>query len=50
MPGGRRRRGEGIRDDEVRAWFLKVCEGRDNVREEGTVGDLPAGLVVEAVG
>ena len=34
---------------EVRARFLKACKGSYGVREEGTVGDMPAGWVVEAV-
>ena len=52
VPGGCRkgRGGGGSRDVEVRAWFLKFREGSDGVKEEGTVGDMPAGWVVEAVG
>ena len=51
MPGGCREGGggEGSRDVEVRARFLKAYEEGDGVREEGTVGDMPAGWVVEAV-
>ena len=36
-------------DVEVKARFLKVCEGGDGVREEDTVWDMPAGWMVEAV-
>ena len=44
MPGGLRRREGRYRDVGMRAWFLKVCEGSDGVKEEGTVGDMSGGI------
>ena len=44
LPGGRRRGGR-YRDVGVRAWFIKVCEGSDGVKEEGTVGDMNPAVV-----
>ena len=51
MPGDCR---EGVgaeesEDVEVRARFLKVCEGGDGVSKEDTVGGVPAGWIIEAV-
>ena len=44
MLAGRAEAGGGrYRDVGVRAWFIKVCEGSDGVKEEGTVGDMSAG-------